>query len=162
MIMEILFICSDDIAIFADRPEVVTIILKETQTYFIFEMPQMTEDLQTLEGQTIQEENKNYEYITIGPGSNRKLLNVETQTIRVLTKSRGTYLGMRPRRNQDVFVNNWVIHDTYAAPELMTERNGRMIVHTRESMIQMREAQVKNFLKFFVYIFENKSLNECI
>lgn len=160
--MEILFVYSDDLAIFTDRPEVVTIILKETQTYFIFEMPQMTEDLRTPEGQMVQEENKNYEYVTVGPGSNRKLLNAETQTVRVLTKSRGTYLGMRPRKNQDVFVNNWVIHDTYAAPELMTEKNGRMIVHTRKSMIRMREAQVKNFPKFFIYIFGNKSLNEYI
>ncbi|KAL6420767.1 hypothetical protein ACFW04_014011 [Cataglyphis niger] len=135
------FLPSDDSAIFMDRPETVTIILKETQTYFVFEMPQMTEDLRTPEGQMVQQENQNYEYVTIGPGSNRKLLDAETQTIHVLTKSRGTYLGMRPRRNQDVFVNNWVIYDTYAAPELMTEKNGRMIVHTRESMNRMRQAQ---------------------
>ncbi|XP_029155755.1 WD repeat-containing protein 78-like [Nylanderia fulva] len=135
------FLSSDDLTIFADRPETVTITLKETQTYFIFEMPQMTEDLRTPEGKIIQQENKNYEYVTIGPSSNRKLLDAETQTIRVLTKSRGTYLGMRPRRNQGIFVNNWVIHDTYASPELMTEKNGRMIVRTRESMSRMREAQ---------------------
>lgn len=118
----------------------------------------MTEDLRTPEGQIVQQENKNYEYVTVGPGSNRKLLDAETQTIRVLTKSRGTYLGIRPRRNQGVFVNNWVIHDTYAAPELMTEKNGRMIVHTKESMSRMREAQVKNFPH--IYIFRNKSLNK--
>lgn len=157
MIIKILFVYSDDSAIFTDRPETVTIILKETQTYFIFEMPQMTEDLRTPEGQMVQQENQNYEYVTVGPGSNRKLLDAETQTIRVLTKSRGTYLGMRPRRNQDVFVNNWVIYDTYAAPELMTEKNGRMIVHTRESMNRMRQAQANNFSH--IYIFGNKWFN---
>ncbi|XP_011694764.1 PREDICTED: WD repeat-containing protein 78-like isoform X1 [Wasmannia auropunctata] len=135
------FLPSDDSAIFATRPEAVTITLRETQTFFVFEMPQMTEDLQTPEGQAIVRENENYEYVTVGPGSDRKLLNVETQTIRVLTKSRGTYCGLRLRKNQGMFVNNWVIHDTYAAPELMIEKNGRMIVHTKESMWRMREAQ---------------------
>ncbi|KYM97953.1 PREDICTED: WD repeat-containing protein 78 [Cyphomyrmex costatus] len=135
------FLPSDDSAIFATRPEAVTITLKETQTFFIFEMPQMTEDLRTPEGQAIKQENENYEYVTVGPGSDRKLLNVETQTIRALTKSRGTYCGLRSRRNQGMFVNNWVIHDTYAAPELMIEKNGRMIVHTKESIHRMREAQ---------------------
>ncbi|XP_018366889.1 PREDICTED: WD repeat-containing protein 78 [Trachymyrmex cornetzi] len=135
------FLPSDDSAIFAIRPETVTITLKETQTFFIFEMPQMTEDLRTPEGQAIKQENENYEYVTVGPGSDRKLLNVETQTIRVLTKSRGTYCGLRSRRNQGMFVNNWVIHDTYAAPELMIEKNGRMMVHTKESIRQMRQAQ---------------------
>lgn len=103
----------------------------------------MTEDLRTPEGQAVEQENENYEYVTVGPGSNRKLLNVETQTIRVLTKSRGTYCGLRPRRNQGTFVNNWVVHDTYAAPELMIEKDGRVIVHTKESMRRMREAQVR-------------------
>lgn len=103
----------------------------------------MTEDLQTLEGEMVERENENYEYVTVGPGSDRKLLNVETQTICVLTKSRGTYCGLRPRRNQGTFVNNWVIHDTYAAPELMIEKNGCMIVYTKESMQRMREAQVR-------------------
>lgn len=120
----------------------------------------MTEDLRTPEGQIVQQENKNYEYVTVGPGSNRKLLDAETQTIRVLTKSRGTYLGIRPRRNQGVFVNNWVIHDTYAAPELMTEKNGRMIVHTKESMSRMREAQVKIFL-IFTFSEINRSIKIC-
>ncbi|EZA46852.1 hypothetical protein DMN91_010154 [Ooceraea biroi] len=135
------FLPTDDSAVFAARPESVTITLKETQTFFIFEMPQMTEDLRTPEGEAIQQENENYECVTVGPGSNRKLLDAEAQTIRILTKSRGTYLGLRPRRNQGMLASDWVIHDIYAAPELMTEENGRLIVHSRESMRRMREAR---------------------
>ncbi|XP_020284729.1 WD repeat-containing protein 78 isoform X2 [Pseudomyrmex gracilis] len=135
------FLPSDDMTTFATRPEKVTIILRETQTFFIFEMPQLTEDLRSTEGQAVQRENENYEYVTVGPGSTRKLLDVETQTIRVLTKSRGTFLGVRPRKSRGVFVNNWTMHDTYAAPELMIEKDGRMIVHSRESMDRMRQAQ---------------------
>lgn len=107
----------------------------------------MTENLQTPEGQVVQLENENYEYVTIGPGSNRKMLDAETQTIRMLMKSHGTYLGIRLRRNQDVFVNNWVIHDTYKASELMTEKHGHIIIHSKESMRRIREAQVLIFLE---------------
>lgn len=133
-----------------DHPKTVTITLKETQTFFIFEMPQLTGDLPTPAGQEIKQENERYEYVTVGPGSNRKLIDAEAQTIPVLTKSRGTYLGARPRKNQGMFVNNWVIHDTYAAPELMIEKDRRLIVHSKESMRRMREAQVRQnsiFLK---------------
>ncbi|KAL0133151.1 hypothetical protein PUN28_000720 [Cardiocondyla obscurior] len=135
------FLPSDDSEIFVTRPETVTITLKETQTFFVFELAQMTEDLHTPEGQAVLQENKNYEYVTIGPGSNRKLSDIETQTIRVLTKSRGTYCGLKPRRNRGTFVNNWVIHDIYAAPELIIDRNQHAVVHTKESMRQLREAQ---------------------
>lgn len=138
--------------ILLERSKTVTITLKETQTFFIFEMPQLTGDLSTSEGQAIKQENEYYEYVTVGPGSNRKMIDAETQTIRKLTKSRGTYLGVRPRKNQGMFVNNWVIHDTYAVPELMTEKNGRLIVHSKESMQRMREAQVReNIIFLFTY-----------
>ncbi|XP_076627743.1 dynein axonemal intermediate chain 4 [Colletes latitarsis] len=61
--------------------------------------------------------------------------------IQVLTKSRGTYLGRRMRRNRGMLMNNWVFHDTFAAPEMMTERDGLLIVHTKESMEQMWQAE---------------------
>ncbi|XP_011140510.1 WD repeat-containing protein 78 [Harpegnathos saltator] len=135
------FLPRDESVILLERSETVTITLKETQTFFIFELPQLTGDLLTPEGQAIKQENEQYEYVTVGLGSNRKLMDAETQTIRVLTKSRGTYLGARPRKNQGIFVNNWVIHDTYAAPQLMTEKDGRLMVHSKESMRRMREEQ---------------------
>lgn len=125
----------------------------------------MTEDLRTPEGQALERENENYEYVTVGPGSNRKLLNVETQTISVLTKSRGTYCGLRPRRNQGTLMNSWVIHDTYAAPELMIEKNGRLIVHTKESMRRMREAEVRILVcntNFFSKTVLKDKRTECI
>jgi len=133
---------SVDSAIFATRPETVTITLKETQTFFIFEMAQLTEDLHTPEGKALQQENEDYEYVTAGLGLNRKLLDAETQTICILTKSRGTHLGLRPRQNEGMFANEWVLYDIFTAPELITEQNGRLIVHTKESMDRMREEQV--------------------
>lgn len=116
----------------------------------------MTEDLRTPEGETIQLENKNYEYITVGLGSNRKMIDAETQTIRVLTKSRGTYLAVRSRKNQGMSMNNWIIYDTYSAPELMTEKNGCLIVHTEESIQRIREAQVR------IKLFYTCTFKKCI
>ncbi|XP_043253971.1 dynein axonemal intermediate chain 4 [Colletes gigas] len=135
------YLPSIDPNIFLTRPETVTLILKETETFFIFEMQPRTGDLRTPEGTAIKEENENYEYKTVGPGSNRKLVDAETQCIQVLTKSRGTYLGRRMRRNRGMLMNNWVFHDTFAAPEMMTERGGLLIVHTKESMEQMWQAE---------------------
>ncbi|XP_076233372.1 dynein axonemal intermediate chain 4 [Calliopsis andreniformis] len=135
------YLPSIDPNIFTTRPETVTITLRETETFFIFEMQPRTGDLRTSEGQMIKEENESYEYKTVGPGSNRKLVDAETQTLQVLVKSRGTHINKITRRNAGVFVNNWVMHDVFAAPELMTEENGVLVVHTEESMQQFMQTQ---------------------
>lgn len=119
-----------------------TLTLRETETFFIFEALPYTGDLRTEDGQAIKEENENYEYKTVGRGSNRKLVDAVTQTIQVLMKSRGTYLSRQPRKNSGTFVNNWVIHDTFAQPKLMTEENGLLVVHTEESMQQILQSEV--------------------
>ncbi|CAL7947636.1 unnamed protein product [Xylocopa violacea] len=136
------YLPSIDPNIFPTRPETVTITLKETETFFIFEMQPRTGDLRTPEGVAVKEQNERYEYKTIGPGSNRKLLEAETQTMQVLTRTRGTYLGRTKRKNTGVLVNNWVMHDTYAAPELMTEKNGLLIVRRKESIEEMLQAEI--------------------
>ncbi|XP_015121940.1 WD repeat-containing protein 78 [Diachasma alloeum] len=97
--------------------DTVTILLKETETMIIFEMPQLTADLDTPEGQQVKEENERYEMITAEGGPKRKLADAETQTRRIHLKSRSTHLGRKRRMNQGTFVNNWVIHDTYVELE---------------------------------------------
>lgn len=116
--------------------------MKETETFFIFELQPRVADLHTPEGIKVQKENENYEYKTIGPGSHRKLVEIETQTIQILMRSRGTYLSRKRRVNEGMFVNNWVIYDTYAEPELILEKNGLFVVHRKESIQKMLEAQV--------------------
>ena len=103
-----------------------TIVLKETETFFIFEMPQLTEDQSTPEGAAVAAENERYKFITIGAGSHRKLAETETQTPQVHTKPRGTLLGRNPRRNQGTFVSNWQMHDTYKSLGKMEEVNGML------------------------------------
>ncbi|XP_035742871.1 WD repeat-containing protein 78-like [Vespa mandarinia] len=141
------YISSDDPEEFHTRPETITIILKETETIIFFEMLPLTSDLRTSEGQAVQESNERYKDIVAGPGIARKVIDAETQTIDVITKSRGTYLGGRARQNEGMFVNNWVIYDTYKEPELMTEKNGFLVVRTRDSYLRMLEKQeMKNKL----------------
>ncbi|XP_076653573.1 dynein axonemal intermediate chain 4 [Halictus rubicundus] len=141
------YLPSIDPNVFPCRPETVKITLRETETFFIFEMLPYTGDLRTPEGVAIKDENEMYEYKTTGPGSNRKLVDAETQTIDVLTKSRGTYLHSTTRRNQAAFVNNWVMYDTYAAPELMIEKDNLLIVHSAGSMEKLwQEEEMKDKL----------------
>ncbi|XP_033300963.1 WD repeat-containing protein 78 [Bombus bifarius] len=132
---------SEDPNILLIRPDTVTLTLRETETFFIFDIQPRTADLLTPDGIAVKEQNENYEYKTIGPGSNRKLIDTETQTMQVLTKSRGTHLSRRRRKNQGMFVNNWVMYDAYGAPELMIERNGLLVVHRKESLQEMLQSK---------------------
>ncbi|XP_015596572.1 WD repeat-containing protein 78 [Cephus cinctus] len=119
--------------IFHVPPAKVTITLKETETVFIFEMPQLTEDLRTPEGQAVKSDNERYEYITVGAGSNRKLATAETQTPCVHMKTRSSYLGRHQRRNQGTFVNNWVLYDTFAEMEALG-LTGNLVLFTDEAI----------------------------
>lgn len=107
------------------RPEKMTVILRETETFFILEMPQLTADLDTPEGQAVKEANERYEYITKGEGRNRRLAEAETQTTRIYTKSRSTYLGRKKRMNRGTFVNNWVMYDTYSSAGTVDTEDGK-------------------------------------
>lgn len=95
------------------RPDKVNIILQETDVFFIFELPQLTVDLSSEEGAAVKQMNEQYEYITVGPGSNRKLANAEAQTPCIYRKNRSTYLPRTKRRNQGNVVNNWIMYDTW-------------------------------------------------
>ncbi|XP_066596829.1 dynein axonemal intermediate chain 4-like isoform X1 [Prorops nasuta] len=122
--------------IFHQPPPTVNITLTETDTMILFELPQLIADLHTPEGIMIKEENERYDYITIGPGSLRKLVDSETQTIQPLTKTRGTYLPQKIRKNQGTLVNNWIIYDTYEHPEMLIEVNGLQIEYQKDEKPQ--------------------------
>lgn len=122
-----------------NRPDEITIFLRETVTNFVFELPQLTADLDTPEGQEVKEQNERYEFITTGAGSNRKIANAETQTTIIHTKTRSTYLGRQKRMNKGTFVNNWVMHDTYNTPELLKETDKIFVERNAASITQLKE-----------------------
>lgn len=111
---------------FDAKPEKMTITLKETETIFLFELPQLTVDKRTPEGAAVEAENEKYKFITIGEGSNRKLADAETQTPQIHTKNQGTFIGRHTRRNQGTFVSNWEMYDTYKELDTMEEINGKL------------------------------------
>ncbi|XP_014206110.1 WD repeat-containing protein 78-like, partial [Copidosoma floridanum] len=96
---------------FQSLSDLVTLTLRETDTFFLFEMPQLTEDATTEAGQAVVEENEQYSRIRAGAG--RKTVASETQTPQLYTKTRGTLVERLERKNRATFVNNWVMHDAY-------------------------------------------------
>lgn len=123
------------------RPDKVNIILQETDVFFIFELPQLTVDLSLEEGLAVKAANDHYEYITVGPGSNRKLANAEAQTPCIYRKNRSTYLARTKRRNQGSMVNNWIMYDTFEKLK-GTKAKGSIFIDTEEAKQKALEKKV--------------------
>lgn len=88
-----------------------TITLRETDTSFLFDLPQLTVEADTESGKLVVQENERYTQLISGLG--RKTVSSETQTPQSLTKTRGTCLPRLDRKNSSTFVNNWIMHDDY-------------------------------------------------
>lgn len=95
-------------------PPEMFIVLKETETRFIFELPSFSYEKGTQEATEVEEENEYYQYITVGKGRNRKLVVEETQTKEYVTQTRHTMATMPQKKNAIVFASLWDMHDTYA------------------------------------------------
>lgn len=61
----------------------------------------------------IEEENKQYEYLTEGKGRNRKVLHAEIQTVPVMKKSRHTFCPKAKTKSDSSFASNWEMYDTF-------------------------------------------------
>ncbi|KOB73786.1 putative axonemal dynein intermediate chain inner arm i1 [Operophtera brumata] len=95
-------------------PPEIFIVLKETETCFMFELPSFSYEKGTQEAIDVEEENEYYQYITVGKGRNRKMVVEETQTKACITQTRHT-LAVRPqKKNAMAFAAMWDMHDTYA------------------------------------------------
>lgn len=98
---------------FISTEDRIVLTLRETDTIFLFELPQQTAEANTDEGRALAEENERYQAIMGGLG--RKTANAEVQTPQLYTKTRGTFVGRKERKNSSTYVNNWVMHDSYEA-----------------------------------------------
>lgn len=95
-------------------PPEIFVVLKETETCFLFELPSFSCEKGTQEANDVEEENEYYQYITVGKGRNRKMVPEETQTKECVTQTRHT-LAVRPqKKNAIAFASMWDMHDTYA------------------------------------------------
>ncbi|KAJ8722440.1 hypothetical protein PYW07_003620 [Mythimna separata] len=95
-------------------PSEIAITLKETETVFLFSLPSISYDKGTPEGNLVEEENTNYEYITVGKGRNRKMVGQETQTKDTIKQSRHTLATRPEKKNAMCFASMWDMHDTYS------------------------------------------------
>lgn len=64
------------------------------------------------------EANKRYEYLTVGKGRNRKVLNAEIQTVPILYKTRETEKERIRNTNNYAFASGWDMFDTYAQNDM--------------------------------------------
>ncbi|CAH2073312.1 unnamed protein product, partial [Iphiclides podalirius] len=95
-------------------PEQLFVVLKETETRFLFELPRCSYEKGTPEGNAVEEQNNFYQYITVGKGRNRKTVTVETQTKECVAQSRHTLATRPQKKNAPAFASLWDMHDTYA------------------------------------------------
>ncbi|CAH1645868.1 unnamed protein product [Spodoptera littoralis] len=98
------------------------VTLKETETVFLVSLPSLSCDRGSAEGQIVEADNTFYEFITVGKGKNRKMVNQETQTNATTTLTRHT-LAVRPQKKNAVsFASMWDMHDTYAHLKMIQEQ----------------------------------------
>ncbi|ERL94430.1 dynein axonemal intermediate chain 4 [Dendroctonus ponderosae] len=94
-------------------PTHISLVLSETETTFILDIPSCVALKDTEEGDAAELKNQEYEYLTVGKGRNRKVVNAEAQTVRILKKSRNTEAEPMEHCNRNTFASNWEMFDTY-------------------------------------------------
>ncbi|KAG5897481.1 hypothetical protein JTB14_031106 [Gonioctena quinquepunctata] len=94
-------------------PTHISLVLRETNTFFLLDLPSYTSIKDTEEGDQVEGENEQYDYLTEGKGRNRKVLNAEVQTIQKVMKTRMTLSEKSKTQTGTSFVSNWDMYDTY-------------------------------------------------
>lgn len=94
-------------------PEFVSLVIQETETEILLDLPSSTVEKDTPEGELAEEDNKTYEYLTEGRGKNRKMVNAIIQTVSVLNKTKFTEAPRVKSNNDHSFVSLWELYDTY-------------------------------------------------
>lgn len=73
----------------------------------------------------MEEENAIYDYLTIGKGRNRKVVNAGVQTPQILLKSRATDSEKFNRKHNHAFASEWDMYDTYQEQD----NEGKEVIH---------------------------------
>lgn len=102
-------------------PTFMKIQLTETDDALLYENNSFTVMVGTDDAEVVHEDNKLYDNLTIGKGNQRKTVNVETQTVDALYKSRAINTDRIAQITADTFVSNYDMFDTYADLERFTE-----------------------------------------
>ncbi|XP_075969926.1 dynein axonemal intermediate chain 4 [Anticarsia gemmatalis] len=126
-------------------PKEIFVILKESQTQFLFGLPSISYEKGTPEANIVEDENTYYEYITVGKGRNRKMVHEETQTKASITQTRHTMATRPQKKNAIVFASMWDMHDTYArlARAKEVEEEDEMVLYQSAAPAMLRKKKKK-------------------
>ncbi|XP_077290075.1 dynein axonemal intermediate chain 4 [Arctopsyche grandis] len=99
-------------------PEEITVVIAETETVCLFDMPSITVEKGSEEGDAVEKSNETYEYLTVGKGKNRKTISTETQTDECILKTRYTMVPKVEYKNSYAFASAWDMYDSFKDEEI--------------------------------------------
>jgi hypothetical protein len=94
-------------------PSNILITLKETPTIFHLDLPTLTVDVETEEGEEIESDNEYYKYITTGKGCHRNTKTAEVQTEYSVRKTRSTMAPSVGVIDSSTSANAWDLYHSY-------------------------------------------------
>lgn len=109
----------------------IKIVLQKTPNVLLFEQRSKTALRDTEEGRLVEEDNKQYAYLTEGAGSRRIRHSVETQTTGEFLKTRGVNTEQIPKQTVGSYVSNFEMFDTYKDLEKTTQD---LVVNAKQKM----------------------------
>ncbi|CAG9854716.1 unnamed protein product [Phyllotreta striolata] len=100
--------------IFKERkiPTSVSLILNETSTFFLLDITSTTEIKETDEGILVEQDNELYDFLTIGKGKHRKVVQTEAQTMAMVLKTRNTSYEKVKTQPGSAFASVYDMYDT--------------------------------------------------
>lgn len=101
-------------------PPFIKIIVRETDDIELYSANSHTVPQDSAEAAAVIEDNKRYDYLTIGKGRARRTSEAEAQTPSTLYKSRAINTDRVRRQNVASYVSNFDMFDTYAELEKST------------------------------------------
>lgn len=91
----------------------------------------------TIKGNSVEEANKRYDFLTTGKGRNRKVINAEIQTVPILFKTRQTEKERVTNKSSYAFASGWDMFDTYSktqAPDDEKEDKEFELIEAKKSV----------------------------
>ncbi|KAK5645037.1 hypothetical protein RI129_006337 [Pyrocoelia pectoralis] len=139
-------------------PPHISLLLKETPTIFLLELPSKTVDKNSDEAAQVEKDNSTYEYLTVGKGRNRKVVNAEVQTAQILLKTRTTEAEDVKRKHNEAFASEWDMYDSYA----MQCQQKEEVDNVNETYIEKEDEELSQESLELLNLFRNDSFQEAL
>lgn len=102
-------------------PPFIKIVVRETDDIDLYAANSITVPKEDEEARRVEEDNKLYDYLTVGKGRTRRTSEAEAQTAMTLFKTRAVNTDRVRRSNIASYVSNFDMFDTYAELERSTQ-----------------------------------------